>query len=162
MRVARILPAGRLAAREQAMGPGSSTVGGVRATWLLAAALALAGCKLVDQTTFAPSPEAKAAKPAGPKADTRTALITINYAEPNPSYQDLVRYAVREAETRAPGVEYDVSATLPAGSDAAVAQRRAMDVMRDITAQGVPDSRVHLGLSAESAGSPQEVRVYVR
>jgi hypothetical protein len=144
------------------MGPGSSTVGGVRAMWLLAAALALAGCKLVDQTTFAPSPEAKAAKPAGPKADTRTALITIDYAEPSPNYQDLLRYAVREAETRVPGVEYDVSATLPAGSDAAVAQRRAMDVMRDITAQGVPDSRVHLGLSAESAGSPQEVRVYVR
>jgi hypothetical protein len=144
------------------MGPGSSTVGGVRAMWLLAAALALAGCKLVDQTTFAPSPEAKAAKPAGPKADTRTALITIDYAEPSPNYQDLLRYAVREAETRVPGVEYDVSATLPAGSDAAVAQRRATDVMRDIMAQGVPDSRVHLGLSTEPADSPQEVRVYVR
>jgi hypothetical protein len=43
-----------------------------------------------------------------------------------------------------------------------VAQRRATDVMRDIMAQGVPDSRVHLGLSAEPADSPQEVRVYVR
>ena len=87
-------------------------VGGMRAMWLLAAGLALAGCKLVDQTTFAPSPEAKTAKPAGPKADTRTPLITIDYAEPNPNYQDLLRYAVREAETRAPGVEYDVSATV--------------------------------------------------
>jgi hypothetical protein len=137
-------------------------VGGMRAMWLLAAGLALAGCKLVDQTTFAPSPEAKTAKPAGPKADTRTPLITINYVEPNPDYQDLLRYAVREAEARAPGVEYDVSATLPAGADAAVAQRRATDVMRDIMAQGVPDGRIHLGLSAESAGGPQEVRVYVR
>jgi hypothetical protein len=134
----------------------------MRAMWLLAAGLALAGCKLVDQTTFAPSPEATAAKPAGPKADTRAALIAINYAEPNPHYQDLVRYAVREAETRSHAVEYDVSATLPAGADAAVAQRRATDVMREIMAQGVPDSRVHLGLSAEPAGSAQEVRVYVR
>ena len=83
-------------------------------------------------------------------------------SEPNPNYQDLLRYAVREAETRAPGVEYDVSATLPAGADAAVAQRRATDVMRDIMAQGVPDGRIHLGLSAEPAGGPQEVRVYVR
>ena len=145
------------------MGPGSSTVGGMRAMWLLAAALALAGCKLVDQTTFAPSPEAKAAKPAGRRKPTpRTALLTIDYAEPSPNYQDLLRYAVREAETRAPGVEYDVIATLPAGADAAVAQRRATDVMRDIMAQGVPDSRIHLGLSAEPADSPQEVRVYVR
>jgi hypothetical protein len=134
----------------------------MRAMWMLATCLALASCKLVDQTTFAPSPEAKAAKPAGPKADTRSALITINYAEPNPNYQDLVRYAVREAETRAPGVDYDVSATLPAGADAAVAQQRATDVMRDIMAQGVPDRRIHLGVSAEPAGSPQEVRVYVR
>src|SRR5690349_14274495 len=31
---------------------------GMRATWILAAGLALAGCKLIDQTTFAPSPEA--------------------------------------------------------------------------------------------------------
>ena len=32
------------------------------------------------------------------------------------------------------------------------AQRRATDVMRDIMAQGVPDGRIHLGLSAEPAG----------
>ena len=69
-----------------------------------------------------------------------------------PHYQDVLRYAVREAETRAPGVQYDVIAMLPAGADAAVAQRRATDVMRGIMAQGVPASRIHLGLRAAQAG----------
>ena len=68
----------------------------------------------------------------------------------------------RAAETRAPGVQYDVIAMLPKAADAAAAQQRVAEVMRDIMAQGVPESRVHLGLRASQADSPQEVRVYVR
>ena len=84
------------------------------------AGIALVGCKLVDQTTFAPSPEASpAAPPVVPKSDPRVALLTIGYDTPNPNYQDVLRYAVREAETRAPGVRYDVIAMLPAGGDVA-------------------------------------------
>ena len=64
----------------------------------------------------------------------------------------MLRYAVREAETRAPGVQYDVVAMLPAGADAAAAQHRAAEVMRDIMAQGVPASRIHLGLRTAQAG----------
>jgi hypothetical protein len=130
--------------------------------WALSVGLVLAGCKLVDQTTFAPSPEATAAKAEAPKADPRTALLTIGYATPNPDYQDVLRYAVREAEMRAPGVQYDVVAMLPSGGDAAAAQDRAVEVMRDIMAQGVPDSRIHLGLRTTQAGATQEVRIYVR
>jgi hypothetical protein len=74
----------------------------------------------------------------------------------------MLRYAVHEAETRAPGVQYDVVAVLPAGGDAATAEHRATDVMRDIMAQGVAASRIHLGLRTVQAGIPQEVRVYVR
>src|SRR5690349_9565316 len=73
---------------------------------LAAVALLLAGCKLIDQTTFAPSPEATPSAEQIAKVDARTALLTINYTEPNPSYQDVLRYAVRTAETRAPGVQY--------------------------------------------------------
>ena len=134
----------------------------MKALCILAAGLLLAGCKLIDQTTFAPSPEATATKPEPPKADPRTALLTIDYVTPNPGYQDVLRYAVREAESRAPGVQYDVIAMLPAGGDAATAQHRVADVMRDIMAQGVPASRVHLGLRTAQTGGVQQVRVYVR
>jgi hypothetical protein len=134
----------------------------MNAKWVLAAGLLLAGCKLIDQTTFAPSPEDPAARSDAPKADPRTPLITIGYATPDPNYQEVLRYAVRAAESRAPGVQYDVLAMLPPGADAAVGQKRVTEVMRDIMAQGVPTSRIQLGLRAAPAGSAQEVRVYVR
>lgn len=134
----------------------------MRAMWVLAVGLLLTSCKLIDQTTFAPSPEAATAKQEAPKADPRTPLVTINYATPDPNYQDMLRYAVRAAETRAPGVQYDVIAMLPKAADMAAAQQRVAEVMRDIMAQGVPESRVHLGLRAALADTPQEVRVYVR
>ena len=134
----------------------------MKAVVVLLATLALVGCKLVDQTTFAPSPEAKAAAaPAVPKSDPRVALLTIGYDTPNPNYHDVLRYAVREAETRAPGVRYDVIAMLPAGGDAAQAQSSAAEVMRAIMAQGVAESRIQLGLRTEPAGLTREVRVYV-
>jgi hypothetical protein len=134
----------------------------MRAMWVLAAGLLLAGCKLIDQTTFAPSPEAATAKVEPPKVDPRTPLVTIGYATPNPSYQDVLRYAVREAQARAPGIQYDVVAMLPAGADPAAAQQRAAEVMRGIMAQDVPASRIHLGLRTAGAGAEPEVRVYVR
>ena len=126
------------------------------------AGLALSGCKLVDQTTFAPSPDAKpSASTAAPKSDPRVALLTIGYDTPDPNYQDVLRYAVREAETRAPGVRYDVIAMLPAGGDVAQAQASAAEVMRAIMSQGVAESRIELGLRTEPTGLKREVRVYV-
>ena len=134
----------------------------MKAAFGLSLLLALAGCKLIDQTTFAPSPEESAAKPAAPQADPRKPLLTIGYAAPDANYGDVLRYAVRAAETRVPGVQYDVIAMLPPGADAAAAQQRTAAVMRDIMAQGVPASRIHLGLRTAQAGDEQEVRVYVR
>jgi hypothetical protein len=135
----------------------------MKAMMVLAVGLLLAGCKLIDQTTFAPSPEAAPAVVAEPpRVDARTPLVTIDYAGPPPDYQGLLRFAVHAAETRAPGVEYDVIGMLPAGGDAAAEQRRAVEIMRAIMAQGVPATRIHLGLRTEPAGGAQEIRVYVR
>jgi hypothetical protein len=134
----------------------------MKPVWLLLAGVALAGCKLVDQTTFAHSPEETATAATPPQADPRAALLTIGYTTPNPNYHDVLRYAVHTAETRAPGVQYDVIAMLPTGSDAAGAQHNAVDVMRAIMAEGVPASRVHLGLRTDAASTTREVRVYVR
>jgi len=129
---------------------------------MIAVGLLLAGCKLVDQTTFAPSPEPATAAAPTPKAETRTALVTINYATPHPDYRDVLRFAVNEAERRAPRVQYDVVGMLPAGGDAADAQRRVAEVMRSIMAQRVPADRIHLGLRTAQADTQPEVRIYVR
>ncbi len=129
------------------------------------AVLLLAGCKLIDQTTFAPSPEAKAETAQGsalPRADHRTPLLAINFADPDPDYQGLLRYALHAAETRDPAVQYDVVALLPPNADAAAQQRHGLEVMRAMVAQGVSASRIHLGLRSATAGAEPEVRLYVR
>jgi hypothetical protein len=133
----------------------------MKLTVCLLGCLALAGCKLIDQTTFAPAPEANTAAPAPPKVDPRTPLLTIGYDTPNPNYQELLSFAVSTAESRAPGVEYDVIAIVPAGGDVAVAQSNAVEVMRTIMEQRVPAERIHLGLRTEPATAQRQVRVYV-
>ncbi len=127
----------------------------------------LAGCTLIDQRTFAPSPEAEetsfAQAPAAQvRVDPRPPLLVIDYATPEPRYQELLHVAVRAAEARYGNVQYDVVAVLPDLSDTARGQARAVAVMRDIIASPVPAVRVHLALRAEPALAASQVRVYVR
>jgi hypothetical protein len=141
---------------------------------LLATLTALAGCKLVDQTTFAPSPEApvKAVEPPPPPVsppDKRTPLLTIGFGTPNPNYKDLLAYAVHQAEERRPDVSFDVVSVVLASGDT-VAQSLAAShgaddaaqVMQAMMALGVPDTRIHLGTRTELGLSERQVRVYIR
>ncbi len=134
----------------------------MKATSVMLAVLLLAGCKLIDQTTFAPSPEAKAQTVERPRADTRTPLVAISFAEPNPDYHGLLHYALHAAAERDPSVEYDVIATLPPNADTGAQQQHGLEVMRAMVAEGVAADRIHLGLRSAAAGADPEVRVYVR
>lgn len=126
----------------------------------------LAGCKLIDQNTFAPAPEAKpvaaAPAPAPTPVDSRRALVTIDYAAGTPDYRQLLHYAVQAARARDRNVQFDVLAVLPDLSDAPAGQRDADAVMQAIMADGVPASRIHLGLRAVPGVKARQVRVYVR
>ena len=135
--------------------------------------LAFAGCKIIDQTTFAPSPEAVPATAIATvpprSADPRTPLVTIGFAAPDADYQGLLRYAVNAARARDPAVAFDVVAVAPAqGSPAAqvaaiaTGQQDAAGVMRAMMALGVPDTRIHLAARADPAAPARQVRVYVR
>jgi len=120
----------------------------------------------VDQRTFAPAPEAKAAPATAPavpvKVDARTPLVSIDFSGPPPEYQELLGYAVRAAETRDRDVQYDVVAMVPKPDDLAMGQQEASEVMRTIMLDGVPAGRIHLGLRADPTLTGREVRVYVR
>ncbi len=138
---------------------------------VLLAGLSLTGCKLIDQTTFAPAPEARPAQAQAtlPRIDQRTPLVTIGYEQPNPHYQAMLGYAVHAAEARDAAVQYDVFVVVPAkGSPidqvkaAVVAQPDAVEVMKSIMAFGVPAVRIHLGIRADPAITADQVRVYVR
>lgn len=129
------------------------------------ALLSFTGCTLIDQRTFAPSPEAKA-QPAPPPApvvlDARTPLVTIDYTIPSPDYAELLHYAVRAAENRDAEVQFDVVSVLQDTSEAATGQERATGVMRAIMRDRIPASRIHLGLRADPTLTASQVRVYVR
>lgn len=130
-----------------------------------AALLSFTGCTLIDQKTFAPSPEAKA-QPAPTQVpvalDSRTPLAIIDYTVPSPNYAELLHYAVRAAENRDSEVQYDVVSVLKDTSEAAIGQEHAAGVMRTIMRDRVPSSRIHLGLRTDSSLAASQVRVYVR
>jgi hypothetical protein len=136
-----------------------------RPVLFLLAMLSFTGCKLIDQRTFAPSPEAKAQPaPAVPAVaiDPRAPLLTIDYTVSSPDYAELLHYAVRAAENRDPNVQYDVIAVMKDMSEAAEGQERAAGVMRAIMRDRVPASRIHLGLRSDPGLAASQVRVYVR
>lgn len=136
---------------------------------------ALAGCKLVDQTTFAPAPAAAALArrsahtvPSA-KIDARTPLLTIGPDTPVSGYRSLLSFAVRAAEQRDRNVRFDVTAVAPAHlapapqtaeTDAAEAQ--ATQVMRAIVQAGVPPDRILLRVVLDPAATRHAVQVYVR
>ena len=142
----------------------------------LACLLALGGCALIDQTTFAPAPGARPAAPAAaalsvtpPPLDTRVPLLTIGAATPPDDYRALLRFAVGAAQRRDRDVRFDVMAVAPdaaAGPGGAAGLRASLAtaaaVMREIAAAGVPADRIrlHAGLAADAPRD--EVRVYVR
>lgn len=129
------------------------------------ALLSFTGCTLIDQTTFAPSPEAKA-QPAPPQApvvlDTRTPLVTIDYTVPSPDYEELLHDAVYAARARDAEVQFDVVAVLKDTSEIAAGQEHATGVMRAIMRDQVPAARIHLGVRTDPALAASQVRVYVR
>jgi hypothetical protein len=128
------------------------------------ALLSFTGCTLIDQTTFAPAPEAKA-QPAPPQAvalDTRTPLVTIDYTVPSPDYAELLHDAVYAARARDADVQFDVVAVMKDTSEIAAGQAHATGVMRAIMRDQVPADRIHLGVRADPALAASQVRVYVR
>jgi hypothetical protein len=129
------------------------------------ALLSFTGCTLIDQRTFAPSPEAKA-QPAPQQppvvVDSRTPLVTIDYTVPSPDYGELLHAAVRAAEARDADVQYDVVSVMKDTSDVAAGQDRATGVMRAIMRDRVPASRIHLAFRSDPTLASSQVRVYVR
>jgi hypothetical protein len=128
------------------------------------ALLTFSGCTLIDQTTFAPSPEAKA-QPA-PQApvvlDARTPLVTIDYTVASPEYGELLHDAVRAAEARDADVQYDVVSVMKDTSELSAGQQRATGVMRAIMRDQVPSTRIHLAVRTDPALTASQVRIYVR
>ena len=138
------------------------------ATLALHGLLALAGCKLIDQRTFAPAPEPTV--PAAPRStEARTPLISVRPGTKLATYQPLLRSAVRAAQARDPAVRFDVVSVVPASGTLAeqvaaadAARASAAEVAQALVGAGVPESRVSLGARPDPTAHGTEVRVYLR
>ena len=132
--------------------------------------ICLAGCKLIDQTTFAPSPSKNPALlPTTPKIDTRTPLLSIDAGTPVSAYGDVLRYAVGQAVRRDPNVRFDVLVVVPGTGDAAAqtaavanAQGQAVALMHEIGSDGVAADRIDLRAGVDPHVNLSQIRVYVR
>jgi hypothetical protein len=137
--------------------------------------ICLAGCKLIDQTTFAPSPSKNpallpgATPPAVGKIDPRTPLLSIDAGTPVPAYGGVLRYAVAQAVARDPNVRFDVLVAVPDAGDAAAqaaavanVQNQATALMREIGSDGVAASHVDLRAGVDPHVNQSQIRVYVR
>ena len=136
--------------------------------------LGLAGCKLIDQTTFAPSPStnpvlthpAPASPAAQTRVDTRTPLLVIDQGTPVSAYGALLRGAAAAARRRDPNVQFDVTIVVPAQGDAvasvSAAQPEAAAAMQEIAAAGIPASSLHLRAATDANLTHRQIRVYVR
>lgn len=144
-----------------------------RAVPVVAALLLLAGCKLIDQTTFAPSPShnpvvahqsAPSALPVA-RVDSRTPLVVIDRNTPVSAYTSVLRAAVQAARARDPNVSFDVTIVVPAqenpGAALAQAGPQATDVMHAVALAGIPEDRVHLRASADPDLHASQIRLYV-
>lgn len=132
--------------------------------------LVIAGCKLIDQTTFAPAPATGPTFTApAPELEARRPLMTIDLGTKLPEYRTILRYGVHEAQLRRPDVQFDVVSVVPdTGTPehqvqtAASAQGFAASVMRDIMAEGVPAERIRLSARTSPKIGQSQIRVYVR
>jgi hypothetical protein len=124
--------------------------------------LVLGGCHLLDQRDFQPKPVAKPAPPPVPDPETRTALVTIDYAKANPDYHTALAAAVHAVETRRPNSLYDVVAVVADAAGAVAGRTHAADVMIEIEAEGVIPARIQLGVRLDPGRKVPQVRVYLR
>jgi len=132
--------------------------------------MALAGCKLVDQTTFG-------AKPEPPGVDQlslalrepdRIPLAVIRFDGPDSAYAEALDNAVDAAEQRKPDVVFDVVSVVPgkgsaAEQEAAVAttQQDAVGLVGRMVDAGADPEKIHLAARVDPAILAREVRVYV-
>jgi hypothetical protein len=133
----------------------------------------LAGCKLIDQTTFAPSPSQNPAllpaSPPPPPLDPRAPLLTVAPGTPLADYRNLLRAALQQARSRDPNVQFDVTIALPGAADSAAqtaafnqTQPEALAMMQEISRDGVAPGRIHLRAGAAAEITQPQIRVYVR
>jgi hypothetical protein len=139
---------------------------------LLALALGVSACALIDQSTFDPALRPKTAAAAAapaPVLEANGALLTISLAHGQPDYQDALASAVKQALAVKPDTEFQVVSMIPQTGDTAPTWDQAeavtvwgRRVAGQIQRDGVDQGQITLGLRADPTLDHGEIRVYVQ
>ncbi|HET9018313.1 MAG TPA: hypothetical protein VFN46_01940, partial [Acetobacteraceae bacterium] len=125
--------------------------------------------KLVDQRTFAPSPQtpgeaalSRSLLPADPAARLRP-------ADPAPDWRATLDAVAQQALARDPGAQFEVMAPIPTAQSRAVQDQFARDGLADaqtvaaaLRADGIAPARISIGYVGDAGKPAREVRLYVR
>ncbi|MGE0651203.1 MAG: hypothetical protein AB7P12_05570 [Alphaproteobacteria bacterium] len=97
-------------------------------------------------------------------AAPRKPLVVIRFDRPDVSYDRPLYTAVNSALERKPEAMFDLVAVAPTGAaaNATAARRNAENVLRSLTAMGLPASRVTLSAGTSAEAKTSEVHIYVR
>ena len=142
---------------------------------IIAAALLLAGCKLVDQRTFDPQaglpPVVPKPAPPAPQPDRAlnglAPLVTIRLGQ-DTNYDRAVLQATAAALARKPDAQFTLLTAVPPGTPDAQANTvaqyapEAARVAGLVERRGVPAGRVRLEARPEPNLGAPELRLYVR
>jgi len=134
-----------------------------------AAALALGGCRLIDQRTFERTPTAPtAAQLARPDLPGKP-VATVDFADPNADWRPAVHEAVRAAEAHTPNVRIILVTPVPTAQprqkqDQFVrqGQQDAAMVAQEVQAAGVPPERITLMLRGDAGSPRRQVAIFAR
>ncbi len=141
-----------------------------RAIFAAGAFWLLAGCKLIDQTTFGakpvtPAPDfvAEALKPG-----SRLPLITIGFGGTPVNYDAQLKSVLELAQTRRPDAKYHVVTVVPASGDpdkdSRAIEKGRYDVRRledAMTNDGIPGDDISTSARTEKGVTAREIRIYV-
>jgi type IV pilus biogenesis protein CpaD/CtpE len=135
---------------------------------LVSTALALGGCRLVDQTSFGAAPRAPAPSELATAltADGAVPLLVMRPDDGVP-YGDALRQAIQAAEVRDSNARFRLLSIVPAQGDLA-AQQAALDantafareMLVDMGAAGINSDRVTLLARTDAHVTRREIRLY--
>ena len=136
---------------------------------LLAALLALGGCKMIDQRTFQRTPAAPSPAALSRSLLAPLPIARLQPASPESGWRAQLDAAVREALARNPDTHFDVMTPIPTAASRTIQDGYeragtldAQTVAAALQQDGVDAAHITIGFQGDGGKPAREVRLYTR
>ncbi|HEX3347404.1 MAG TPA: hypothetical protein VHS58_04800 [Acetobacteraceae bacterium] len=131
--------------------------------------LLVAGCALIDRSTFRRAGKAPEASQLARADLPQLPLLTIRFDNLDADYMGSVAQAVEAVNAIKPDAQYDVVTLIPTSAPESVQNTAAQNGQEDAAAvvqalgyAGVSLDNVHVGIRGDAGSPPREVLVFAR